>query len=428
MTTPLPQDLEAERLVLSCILQRPEILWEPDLDLRASDFYRPSHGELFDLIVSLLQDKTPIDPVSVSERVHRQPTAGTVTDVLALFDFSPSSQSWTYYSKRVRDLAEKRELYRHLEAQLGSILDPNTTARDIHAKALTGLQSVTPASRVETVGQVAAKVIIATDERQQGKSPTGTRTGFRDLDEKLVGFDPGALVVLAARPGVGKSALALELSYRVAVAGRAVLFVSLEMGREQIVQRLLSSMARVRLQRIRIGDLNEYEWASLIKAQEQLAIVPLHIDDKPRRTVADIASMARRVRNGTHPLGLVVIDYLQLMQPDDIRAPREQQIATISRGLKVLSAEVGAPVLALAQLNRESEKRANRRPILSDLRESGALEQDAEVVLFLYRDPEDTACDYADVLIEKHRNGETGSVKLGWDGQFTRFDDYRPDL
>jgi replicative DNA helicase len=261
---------------------------------------------------------------------------------------------------------------------------------------------------------------------------TGTTTGFTGLDEKLAGLHPTDLLVLAARPAMGKTALALNIAQNAALdGGVAVGIFSLEMGRGQLVTRMLCCEAMVDANKVRTGQLDEDDWLALARADDRLRGARVHVFDRPGLTIHDVRAGARRLKQREPTLGLVVVDYLQLMSGEDPRASREQQISSISRGLKGLAKELEVPILALSQLNRGVESRKDKRPMLSDLRESGAIEQDADVILFIYRDqyynPDSEEKNLAEVIIAKQRAGPTGMVKMVFRGQYTRFDDYAHD-
>ncbi len=260
----------------------------------------------------------------------------------------------------------------------------------------------------------------------------GTTTGFQGLDQKLAGLHPTDLIIIAARPAMGKTALALNIAQNAALDGEvAVGLFSLEMGRGQLVTRMLCCEAMVDATLIKEGRLDEDHWLALARADDRLRGARIHIFDRPGLNLGQVAAASRRLAQREPTLGLIVVDYLQLMSGDDPKASREQQISAISRGLKGLAKELDVPVIALSQLNRGVESRTNKRPMLSDLRESGAIEQDADIIVFIYRDeyyhPESEDKGLAEVIIAKHRSGPTGTVKLVFRGEYTRFDDYAVD-
>jgi replicative DNA helicase len=258
---------------------------------------------------------------------------------------------------------------------------------------------------------------------------TGITTGFRDLDEQTTGFQATELIILAARPSMGKTALVCNIAEAVArKSGKGVLLFSLEQSNLELAERFLAITAKINGHDLRAGNLSEDQHMQLVKASDDLARLPLFIDDKPGRTMTQVAALARRLHRRS-ALGIIIIDYLQLIEPEDKNAPREQQIAGISRRLKFLAKELRVPVVALAQLNRGVELREDKRPRLADLRESGAIEQDADMVMFLHRpdayDPEDRPGE-AEIIVAKHRSGPTGIIRLTWRKEFMRFENYSP--
>jgi replicative DNA helicase len=280
------------------------------------------------------------------------------------------------------------------------------------------------------IGDILMDAFNRIDERlQKSGDVTGITTGFRDLDEQTTGFQPTELIILAARPSMGKTALVCNIAEAVArKSSKGVLLFSLEQSNLELAERFLAITAKINGHDLRAGNLSEEQHTLLVKASDDLARLPLFIDDKPGRTMTQVAALARRLHRRS-PLGIIIIDYLQLIEPEDKNAPREQQIAGISRRLKFLAKELRVPVVALAQLNRGVELREDKRPRLADLRESGAIEQDADMVMFLHRpdayDPEDRPGE-AEIVVAKHRSGPTGIIRLTWRKEFMRFENYSP--
>lgn len=401
----------------------------------ADDFSKPAHAELFRLLGELAERGGSPDLVVVLDELERRgnPEAyGGVAYVCALPQACATVDHLDDYANRVREHAMRRRL--HL-AGLGIVEDVADGALDLPAlmdgaerrvfevTAQGGARTWSPMSALveERMGSIEARVANPADV-------TGVTTGFVDLDRMLAGLQPTDLVILAARPAMGKTAFALNLALAAAQkAGKAVGVFSLEMGREQLTERLLCSLARVDSQLVRRGRLNPHDdWARLQGAADTLYSLPLHIDDTPSLTVTSLRSKARSLARLCPNLGLLVVDYLQLMQgTGGLKESRENAISAISRGLKILAKELRVPVVALSQLNRNLEARADKRPMPSDLRESGAIEQDADVILFLYRDevysPESPDKGIAEVICAKQRNGPTGTVKLAFLSQYTLF-------
>lgn len=433
MSKPQPQSLESERALLGGLMVHEERVDEISGIVRPEDFYRPEHAALYELLLAMRDEGTPIDLVSVPERVVRSEDEGTyggLAYVLQLPEHLPSAANLSYYAELVRQKALMRKL-----ARIGTRLHDKATAEADDPPAL----MTEVAALLDDLGRDDAErdwtpVSEAVDEyiRQledlsvrQG-AVTGLSTGYTELDKLLAGFHPSTLVVLAARPAMGKTALALNFARHALEAGAAAAFFSLEMGRTELVSRMLGAIGSIEGDALRRGQLDQEGWDRLMSASRRLREMPLYIDDTPGVTIADLRARARRLQAMDPRLGMVLIDYLQLMQGEDARASRQQQIAEISRGLKILSKDLKVPVIALSQLNRSVEQRENKRPRVSDIRESGAIEQDADVILFIYRDevydPESEDRGTAEVIIAKHRAGSTGMVRLAFQGVYARFD------
>lgn len=431
---PFPQAVEAERALLGGLMQAPEQMEDVTAIVDAEAFYLPHHGKLFDLMKSMVAQAEQVDLVTVPDRVGRadaQEEYGGIGYVLELPSHAPATSNLRTYAEMVREKATLRQMIASAQ-QLA--LDAFSHAEDpseLLERATRELMTLGEGEARRSWEQVSLTIdsVIANIENlfNNGADVVGTTTGFVDLDAKLAGWHPSDLVILAARPAMGKTALALNFVKNAAlVGGVAVGVFSLEMGRDQLVTRLLSTIGEVESGGLRTGKLSGEDWERLLDAAELLRSVSIHIDDTPGVTITDVRARARRLKAACPDLGLIVIDYLQLMQGDDPRASRQQQISDISRGLKILAKDLKVPVIALSQLNRAVEKREDKRPMVSDLRESGAIEQDADVIMFIYRDEiynEDSPDKgLAEVIIAKQRNGPTGTVKLVFQGQYTRFD------
>ncbi len=436
----LPQSLDAERVVLGgLMLDGSQVLSVAEV-LDPEDFFSEKHQALFRLMLEMAEKDEPTEMLAVVERISaadRAQEMGGLSYVSALVDQVASVESVEYYARIVRQRAVSRRLIqaareisdRAMAGQddLAELLDyaestvfqvtQQKASRDWHALSEVVDQEFV---RIEELARQYAEA----DEASRGVS--GTSTGFVDMDRKLAGIHPTDMVVLAARPAMGKTALALNIARNVATQGVGVGIFSLEMGKGQLATRMLTSAARIDAGRVRTGDLSrDHDWPRLQAAAEELYHLPLHIDDTPGLTVTQIRSKCRRLKSQHPELGLIVVDYIGLMQGDP-RVSRQEQVSTASRGLKGLAKELDVCVLALSQLNRGVEQRPNKRPVMSDLRESGAIEQDADVIMFIYRDeyynPETTAePGVAEVIVAKQRNGATGTVKLSFQGQFTLF-------
>lgn len=437
-----PQSLEAERALLGGLLQAPEEMDHVRSLLQPEQFYRSDHAALFELLRSMRDEGAPIDGATVAERVHRggrEAEFGGLDYVMQLQTEAPATANLAYYAEIVREKARRRLLLRTLrELTEETSLESEDTSRmvDRSASRLLGLLDSEESVGWQRVGSVIDQEIERIDARYRNSGETtGLSTGFDGLDGKLGGLHPETLVIVAARPGMGKTVLALNIARQVALQGRGVGIFSLEMGREELISRLLSDVGAVDGKKIRTGDLSPEEWQRLDSANQKLRETRLYFDDTPGITLGDLRARARRLKALHDDLGLIVIDYLQLMQGDGRTPSRQEQVSEISRGLKMLSKELKIPVMALSQLNREVDKRKedDRRPRLSDLRESGAIEQDADVILFIYRhaqyvkdlDPIDAK--KAEVIVAKHRAGETGVVPLVFLGSYARFGDQSED-
>jgi len=437
---PLPQSVEAERVVLGgLMLDGSQVLSVSEI-LDADDFFSEKHQALYRLLQEMAERDEPTEMLAVVEKISaadRAAEMGGLAYVSTLSDQVPSVESVEYYARIVRQRAVSRRLItaareisdRALSGQdeLAELLDfaestvfqvtQQKDSRDWHALSEVVDQEFV---RIEEL----ARVYAESEDGARGIS--GVSTGFVDLDHKLAGLHTTDMVVLAARPAMGKTALALNLARNVAMQGRGVGVFSLEMSKGQLATRMLTSAARVDAGKVRTGDLSRDEdWPRLQAAAEELYHLPLHIDDTPGLTITQIRSKCRRLKSQHPELGLVVVDYIGLMQGDP-RVSRQEQVSASSRGLKAIAKELDVCVLALSQLNRGVESRPNKRPVMSDLRESGAIEQDADVIMFIYRDeyynPETTTePGVAEVIVAKQRNGATGTVKLSFQGQFTLF-------
>ncbi|HMV68654.1 MAG TPA: replicative DNA helicase [Myxococcota bacterium] len=429
-----PQAHDAERALLGGLILAPEQLAEVTERVGAGDFYRADHRALFGLLLEMSAEAAHVDLVTVAERVARggnDEQYGGMSYVLSLVEDVPSTANLAHYATVVREKSTLRQLIAAAHDVEKHAFEEADTAGVLVERAAQALLELGNRDQKRAWSQVS---LIIDEEinridalSKTGSSVTGVTTGFVDMDRKLAGFQATDLIVLAARPAMGKTALALNLAQNAAILGeRAVGLFSLEMGRGQLVTRVLSCLSTVEGGKLRTGRLTDEEWERLLNASELLRRQHVFIDDTPGVTLSDVRARARRLKSIAPDLGLLVIDYLQLMQGDDPRSPRHQQISDISRGLKILAKDLEVPVLALSQLNRAVEQRADKRPMVSDLRESGAIEQDADVILFIYRDevynPDSADKGVAEVIIAKQRNGPTGTVKLAFQGQYARFD------
>jgi replicative DNA helicase len=426
--------MEAEESVLGAIMLSAEAANIALEKLRADDFYTPAHRQVFEAVVSLFDGNQPIDAITVADHLRRTgqlDRIGGVGFLTNLLDGVPTTSNVGYYADIVDETAARRRLLAagSVVGRMAMELD-----RDI-ADVLDSAEMEVFRVSERSVGDGLAPVgpmLEATLERieelgTRGDEITGQATGFKDLDAKLAGLHPANLVVIAARPSMGKSALALNISQNVAERGETVAVFTLEMSREEVVQRLLSSMAGVDSHKLRTGQLSPELWQRVVREASRLYQTPLYVDDSPDLTVTAIRAKCRRLVR-KQGLGLVVVDYLQLMQGPSRAESRQQEIADISRSLKNLARELHVPIIAVSQLNRQLEARENKRPRLGDLRESGAIEQDADIVVFIYRDEYyNQGSDepgLAEINVAKHRAGATGTVLMNFAAEFTRFRNY----
>jgi replicative DNA helicase len=428
-----PANPEAEQSVLGAILVRPGVLDRVADLIEPIHFYREAHGRIFQAMLDLYGRGEPVDLVTVTallkERGQLESVGGPVF-LAALSEQVGFAVNADYYAGLVKDKAILRRLLDTTQEISAACFAPVENVPEFLDTAEQKVFEVAD-SRVregfQALGNLVEKEIANLDaiwHREAGRI-TGVPSGFSDLDSLTAGFQNSDLIILAARPSMGKTALALNIAFNAAYKPQVpVAFFSLEMSKEQLVRRLLSSVGEVDASNLRRAFLTTAEWANLQTAAGYLLDCPIYIDDTPAATILDIRAKARRLK-AENKLGLVIIDYLQLMRGRALAPSREQEISEISRSLKALAKELNVPVIALSQLNREVEKRSDRRPILADLRESGAIEQDADVIIFIYRDelyredsPDKGA---AEIHVGKQRNGPTGKLKLHFRDKYTTF-------
>ena len=433
-----PQNLEAEKGVLGSLLLDPQMCDEVILVLQADDFYADANQKLYRHLVALHDEGKRIDTTLLVERLRHAgelEAIGGAEYLAEVLHSVPYAANALHYAEIVRQKAILRALIHVSTEILREAWDPGMEVRDVINQAeekIFAVRDRRSTDQVTDIHDVLVEAFARIDARLEHGEGGGTPTGFKDLDALTGGMHGSELVILAARPSMGKTALAMNMAEYIAIeAGVPTLFVSLEMARLELAQRLLCSQGRIDANKFRSGFLSGDDRKKLIEASAKLGKAPIFIDDTPARTVTEIAACARRLKR-KHNLGLIVIDYLQLIQPDDPRDPRQEQVAKMARRLKVLARELSLPVLCLSQLNRQVEAgKEGHRPKLSHLRESGAIEQDADVVMFIHREEmyyskeeaqERNLCGLADLFVEKQRNGPTGDIKLAWLDKFTRFE------
>ena len=433
LTRQPPQSLEAEQAVLGSILIDSRCLADIVGILSPEDFYLKQNREIFETIYTMFNFSQTIDPVTV---LNKMKELGVYQDnsrdyVLQLMEITPTAANAARYASIVREKAMLRGLARAATDISETVYSEVGTAAEMLESAEKKIYALRKGERndsLEHIGTVLHKVFDRLTELSQSDSLIpGLSTGLRDLDSKINGLNKSDLLLVAARPAMGKSAFALNIAVNVAKKYKKTVAVfNLEMSREQLALRLLASESFIDMQKLVTGKLNEDEWGKLCMASAALSQTDIRIDDNPSVTVADINAKCRRLDN----LGLVVIDYLQLMQGSGYGKNSDNRVTVvgeISRSLKIMAKELNIPVICLSQLSRAVESRTDKRPILSDLRESGAIEQDADSVMFLYRDEyyhadtEDKGL--AECIVAKNRHGETGTVKLQWFGPYQTFSD-----
>ncbi|RMF93376.1 MAG: replicative DNA helicase, partial [Planctomycetota bacterium] len=397
---------------------------------------------LFHHMMAMHEEGQKLDPTLLADRLkthNEYERVGGAAYLAKTFQSVPNYAHATYYAKIVREKATYRSLIDATTDILREAYDEGTDAEQLLSQAeqrIFGILESRGSMEVPSIREILHDAMDRIDARMQGEHLLGgVETGFTDLDELTGGLHNSELVILAARPSMGKTALAMNIAEHVACRLMCpTLFVSLEMSKIELVDRLLCSVARVNGHRLRNGTISNDERLRLVEKASELSQSPLYVDDSPSRTVSEIAAAARRIRRRQEGLGLIVIDYLQLIEPDNPKDPRQEQVARIARRLKGLAREMEIPVLCLAQLNRQAEDSKDHRPRLSHLRESGAIEQDADVVMFVHReeyyhrgDEQKQYAGKAEVIVAKQRNGPVGDVELVWRKDFTRFENKAPD-
>jgi len=433
-----PQSMEAEQSVLGSLILDHELVPVVIEIIVSDDFYSENHKEIYSTIVELFDKGKPIDLITVMDHLGTRGTLELVggreyiTNIVANV---PTTANARYYAEIIEQKSMLRKLIRASQDIIKSSYEANEEVSAIMDKAEKSIFDVLQKKNSKGFSYI-KDVLVSTfeklDELYNNKGfITGLPTGFTDLDRKTSGLQNSDLILVAARPAMGKTSFALNIAENVAIHKRVpVAIFSLEMSKEQLVSRMLSSEVMIDSQKLKTGQLEDDDWQKIAMSMGPLSEAPIFIDDTPGITVTEIRAKCRRLKI-EKDLGLVVIDYLQLMQGRSRSESRQQEISEISRSLKILAKEINVPVITLSQLSRAPEARTDHRPILSDLRESGAIEQDADIVMFLYRDDyyneESEKKNIADVIIAKHRQGSTGTIELRWFGEFTKFANLKKD-
>lgn len=435
---PLPSSEESERVILGAILLDNSVIAQAVEHLKPEDFYSPLNRRVFAAMIALFEKQRQIDPILIGEELKKEGSLESIggTSTITNLTFGlPHFSNVEEYIKVVRDKSVVRNLIRTCNAITGEALAEEDDAENILDHAEQQIFAIAEARTTQSfsrIGPVADRVIVRVREHaEKGGSAgiTGLSTGYYELDEITSGLQRTDLIIVAARPSMGKTALCLNLAQNAALNSNAVVAVfSLEMSKEQLVTRMLSSEARVNAHRFRTGHLMTKEWEKLAEAIGVLSDARLFIDDTPGISVLEMRAKCRRLAAEQKGLDLVVVDYLQLMSGGKRTESRQQEVSQISRELKSLAKELDVPVVALSQLSRAPEARNPPKPLMSDLRESGSIEQDADVVAFIFREDYYNETDenkgLAELIISKQRNGPTGTVRLAFLKEFTRFENY----
>lgn len=436
-----PFDLEAEMGVIGSVLLMPEISDEI-ASLRADDFFDDANRKIYETLREMHDTGEKID---ITLLVSKLRTSGDYEKVggaayLAKLSASvPNAAHAVYYA----DIVTEKAVYRKLIASSTEILkdsyEQNSSAKELCAQAEQKIFAIMDGRSSQSVHSISDVLHEAMDRMEarlrDDYDSGGAESGFTQFDEMTGGLHSGELIILAARPSMGKTALAMNVGEHVSINQKLpVLFVSLEMSGIELADRMLCSLARVNGHRLRNGTISNDDRERLVRKANEISQAPLFVDDSPSRTVSEIAAAARRIKRREGELGMIVIDYLQLIEPDNSRDPRQEQVAKIARRLKGIARELSVPLLCLSQLNRQAEDSKDHRPRLSHLRESGAIEQDADVVMFVHReeyyhrgDEKAQFAGQAEIIIAKQRNGPIGDVELTWEADFTRFSDRAPE-
>jgi replicative DNA helicase len=428
-----PHSTEAEESVLGSILIDNNAINVALERIQPDDFYRAAHRSLFQAMVALTDRREPVDVITLSQQLRSMgllDQSGGMENLSRLANLVPTSANVAYYASIVREMALRRRIISEASDIVNEAYEVQGEVSEFLDTAEQRILNVSE-YRINKaffrVGDVVQESIKLVEKLYDQKTPvTGTPSGFAKLDLKTAGFQPSDLIIIAARPSMGKTALSLCIAQHVGVhVPRPVAVFSLEMSKEQLVLRMLCSEARVDNSKVRTGHLGERDFPRLVDAASRIAEAPIFIDDTPALTVTELRAKARRLHR-EYPLALIVVDYLQLMRSPTYAHSREQEISDISRSLKALAKELHVPIIALSQLNRSVESRTDRRPVMSDLRESGAIEQDADIIMFIYRDevynPASQDKGIAELIIAKQRTGPTGTVRVAFSPELTRFD------
>lgn len=430
-----PNSVESEQAVLASMLMNREAVVNVADMLTKEDFYQTQYGVIFEAMVELYHEGTVIDLITLMERLKEKGVPENVYSIETmqeLMSVVPTSTNAKKYAEIVRDRANMRRVIKLAESAANdcyTLKDSSVNIlSNIENQVLELTQNGNNGDDIVPIRQVVDNVLrnIREASKQQGNI-TGVPTGFLDLDDMLTGLHGSELILIAARPAMGKTAFVLNIAeYVILKTDVPVAIFNFEMNKEQLVQRMIAMESQVNSQNIRTGNLQDDQWLKLYESSNIIGSTKLFIEDQSNVTIGDIRNKCRKLKQ-RHNVGLIIIDYLQLMSGSGRTDSRQQEVSEISRGLKVLAKELDVPIIALSQLSRAVEARTDHRPMLSDLRESGSIEQDADVVMFIYREdkyrddlPEEDK-NKAEIIIAKQRNGATGTIMLGWQGEYTKF-------
>ena len=431
----MPHNTEAEKMVLGGMLMSSDAIAEVvNTGLSQEDFYSLAHERIFGAILDLYGKNSPTDTITVIEELRRKGVlqeVGGDAYVFRVIEYDSNSGSVSYYARIVKDYAMKRALIRAggkiTELGYKDVEEVDSLFGEAQG-ALDSLFENTSAGQEDYKPFIDVMGATLDEIQENSNRPDGVYgvpTGFIDFDDMTGGLHPGQMVVIAARPGVGKSTMAIDVARAAALHhNKSTVFFSLEMGSTEIGMRIISAEATLPMNRLKKGDLDQSEWERTIDVQQRLGNSPLFVDDSPQNTLVEIRSKCRKLKK-QYGLELIVVDYLQLMTTGRKNESRQQEVSEISRSLKLLAKELEIPIIALSQLNRGSEQRTDKRPMISDLRESGSIEQDADIVILLHRedmyDPETPRVGEADMILAKHRGGPTSTIPLAFSGKYSRF-------
>ena len=427
-----PHSVESEQSILGSILLDKDAIITVTETIQPEDFYKEAHRIIYECMLKLNSKNEPIDLITLTEELKKQDSLeniGGISYITSLSTIVPTTTNVKYYADIVKEKSVLRKLIKVSNDILNSGYDNSVKVEEILEQAEKKIFDISQEKSSEDFKSINSVLMDTYDMIEKlytnKEEITGITTGFDDLNKKINGLQRTDLILVAARPAMGKTAFSLNLVQNAALKGNASVAVfSLEMSKEQLVQRMLSAQSNVELKKIKTGNLDENDWPRIIDAMSVLSNANIYIDDTPGIKMSELRSKCRKLKI-EKGLDFVLIDYLQLMEGEGNNENRQQEISKISRSLKIIAKELNCPVVALSQLSRAPEQRSDHRPMLSDLRESGSIEQDADIVMFLYRDeyyhPDSERKNIGEIIISKNRHGETGSVELVWLGEIQKF-------